>query len=42
MKHCLTFLPNAYLATEIPHMSGKNLTYGNPTLVKTVTYVLAQ
>jgi len=34
MKHCLTSLPDAYLATKIPDMSGKNLTYGNPTLVK--------
>jgi len=32
MKHCLTFLPDAYLATKIPDMSGKSLTYGNPTL----------
>jgi len=30
MKHCLTFLSDAYLATKIPDMSGKNLTYGNP------------
>ena len=29
MKHCLTFLPDAYLDTKIPDMSGKNLTYGN-------------
>ena len=33
MKHCLTFLPDAYLATKIPDMSGKNLTYGNLTLI---------
>jgi len=32
MKHCLTFLPDAYLATKIPDMSGKNLTYGNPRI----------
>jgi len=32
LKHFLTFLPDAYLATKIPDMSGKNLTYGNPTL----------
>jgi len=32
MKHCLTFLPDANLATKIPDMSGKNLTYGNPKL----------
>jgi len=24
--------PDAYLATKIPDMSGKNLTYGNPKL----------
>ena len=30
LKHFLTFLPDAYLATKIPDMSGKNLTYGNP------------
>jgi len=35
LKHFLTFLPDAYLATKIPDMSGKNLTYGNPTLVFT-------
>jgi len=34
MKHCLTFLPDAYLATKIPDMSGKNLTYGNPSLAE--------
>jgi len=34
MKHCLTFLPDAYLATKIPDMSGKNLTYGNPNFGK--------
>jgi len=33
MKHCVTFLPDAYLATKIQDMSGKNLTYGNPTPV---------
>ena len=32
IKHCLTFLSDAYLATKIPDMSGKNLTFGNPTL----------
>ena len=32
MKHFLTFLPDAYLATKIPDMSGKNLTCGNPRL----------
>jgi len=32
LKHFLTFLPDAYLATKIPDMSGKNLTYGNPIL----------
>ena len=31
-KHFLAFLPDAYLATKIPDMSGKNLTYGNPNL----------
>jgi len=31
-KHFLTFLPDAYLATKITDMSGKNLTYGNPML----------
>ena len=30
LKHFLTFLPDAYLATKIPDMSEKNLTYGNP------------
>ena len=30
-KHFLTFLPDAYLATKISDMSGKNLTYGNPS-----------
>jgi len=30
-KHFLTFLPDAYLATKVPDMSGKNLTCGNPT-----------
>ena len=34
MKHCLTFLPDAYLATKIPDMSGKNLTYGNPNFTQ--------
>jgi len=29
-KHFLAFLPDAYLATKILDMSGKNLTYGNP------------
>jgi len=29
LRHFLTFLPDAYLATKIPDMSGKNLTYGN-------------
>jgi len=33
LKHFLTFLPDAYLATKIPDMSGKNLAYGNPILV---------
>jgi len=32
LKHFLTFLPDVYLATKIPDMSGKNLTYGNPTI----------
>jgi len=32
LKHFLTFLPGAYLATKIPDMSGKNLTNGNPNL----------
>jgi len=36
LKHFLTFLPDAYLATKIPDMSGKNLTYGNPSLGKFV------
>ena len=31
-KHFLAFLPDAYLATTIPDMSGKNLMYGNPKL----------
>jgi len=31
-KHFLAFLPDANLATKIPDMSGKNLTYGNPSL----------
>jgi len=31
-KHFLAFLPDTYLATKIPDMSGKNLTYGNPIL----------
>ena len=26
-------LPDAYLATKVPDMSGKKLTYGNPILV---------
>jgi len=30
-KHFLAFLPDAYLATKLLDMSGKNLTYGNPT-----------
>jgi len=31
-RHLSTFLPDAYLATKIPDMSGKNLTYGNPNI----------
>jgi len=31
-KHVLALLPDAYLATKIPDMSGKNLTDGNPML----------
>jgi len=30
LRHFLTFFPDAYLATKIPDMSGKKLTYGNP------------
>jgi len=35
LKHFLTFFPDAYLATKIPDMSGKNLTNGNPRLGET-------
>jgi len=38
MKHYLTFLPDAYLATKIPDMSGKNLTYGNTILDNIIGY----
>ena len=39
LKHFLTFLPDAYLATKIPDMSGKNLTYGNPSVEEYAYYV---
>jgi len=32
LKHFLTFIPGAYLATKILDISGKNLMYGNPSL----------
>jgi len=39
LKHFLTFLPDAYLATKIPDMSGKNLTYGNPIVRETISKI---
>jgi len=42
LKHFLTFLPDAYLATKILDMSWKNLTYGNPNLHATVVLIYGQ
>ena len=41
-KQFLVFLPDAYLATKIPDMSGKNLTYGNTCLLGTTELFLKE
>jgi len=38
LKQFLTFLPDAYLATKIPDVSGKNLTHGNPMLTSILQF----